>query len=156
MKKQIAIVCLVLFGCATQPKNSAIEVVPTTVKKGSFTAVDKPPIKIAPLPEAKEVKPDVVISKVAKTVPLLTSWELKEGHTIGRELQDWGKRAGWKVIWQLDKDWEVPANTLLTGDFKTVATKVIETLTVNGILIRARFFDGNKTLLVVGPGVSEQ
>lgn len=86
----------------------------------------------------------------------ITSWTLKEGHTIGREIQTWAKSAGWKVVWNLGKDWSVPASTTFTGDFKSAATEVIKTLSANGVLIRAQFYDGNKTMVVTGPGVAEQ
>lgn len=87
-----------------------------------------------------------------KTIP---TWTLTAGHTVGQELQVWGKTAGWKVIWDMQKDWSVPASTVFSGEFPTVAADVIKTLASNGALIHAQFFEGNKTIVVTGPGVSE-
>lgn len=84
------------------------------------------------------------------------SWTLTAGHTIGQELAAWGEKAGWKVVWSMQKDWTVPASTVFPGDFKTAASAVITTLAGNGALIRAQFYDGNNTLVVVGPGVTPQ
>lgn len=86
----------------------------------------------------------------------LPSWTLTAGRTIGQELQAWGAKAGWKVIWSMQKDWAVPASTVFTGDFKSAASDVIKNLASNGALVRAQFYDGNKTLVVVGPGVTPQ
>lgn len=84
-----------------------------------------------------------------------TIWALTAGQTVGHELQAWGEKAGWKVIWNMQKDWSVPASTKFEGEFPVVAAEVIKTLASNGALIRAQFFEGNKTMVVTGPGVSE-
>lgn len=101
--------------------------------------------------------------RVAQSRPVAKSdgekaqmWTLKEGHTVGREIQEWAKGAGWKVIWNLGKDWAIPTKTTFSGDFKSAASEVIKTLAANGVLIRAQFYDGNRTMVVTGPGVAEQ
>lgn len=89
-------------------------------------------------------------------MPVKSLWTLTIGHTVGEELQAWGEKAGWKVIWTMSKDWSVPASTSFAGDFKSAATDVIKTLALNGALVRAQFYDGNKTMIVTGPGVAPQ
>ncbi len=106
-----------------------------------------------PVPTQNIIRADNDLSGVVKPTKV---WKLTEGKTISKELTAWGKSAEWKVIWQLKKDWTIPADTTFTGDFKTAATEVIKTLAANGLVIRAQFFDGNKTLVVYGPGVAEQ
>lgn len=94
-----------------------------------------------------------VILPIKKTEPV---WTLAAGRTVGQELQAWGDKAGWKVIWSMPKDWSVPASTSFSGDFPTVAADVIKTLAANGALVRAQFFEGNNTMVVTGPGVAAQ
>lgn len=91
---------------------------------------------------------------IVPTKPLPV-WTLTAGRTVGQELKTWGERAGWHVIWSLSKDWSVPASTSFSGEFPAAAADVVKTLAANGALIRAQIFDGNKTFVVVGPGVSE-
>lgn len=88
-----------------------------------------------------------------KSLPV---WTLTAGRIIGQELQAWGDKAGWKVIWRIQKDWTVPASTSFSGEFHTAAADVIKTLAANGALVRAQFYVGNKTMVVTGPGVAEQ
>lgn len=83
-------------------------------------------------------------------------WTLTVGNAVGHELQSWGEKAGWKVIWSMPKDWTVPATTSFSGDFKSAASDVIKTLAANGALVRAQFYDGNKTMIVSGAGVVSQ
>lgn len=88
-----------------------------------------------------------------KPVPV---WTLTAGRTVGHELQAWGEKAGWKVIWNMPKDWAVPAATSFSGEFPDAAADVIKTLAANGALVRAQFYAGNKTMVVTGPGVAAQ
>ncbi|MBU3640978.1 toxin co-regulated pilus biosynthesis Q family protein [Polynucleobacter sp. Fuers-14] len=83
-------------------------------------------------------------------------WYLKEGETIRAELVRWAKESGWSLVWHLDKDWMVPANSEFVGNFDIAAAKVIETLSSNGVLIHASFYTANKTLVITGPGVTPQ
>ena len=83
-------------------------------------------------------------------------WQLKNGETIRSELTKWAKDSGWSLVWQLDKDWMIPANSEFTGSFDVAAAKVIETLASNGVLIHASFYTANKTLVITGPGVTPQ
>ena len=94
-----------------------------------------------------------ILLPIQKTAPV---WTLAAGRTVGQELQAWGDKAGWKVIWSMPKDWSVPASTSFSGDFPTVAADVIKTLAANGALVRAQFYEGNKTMVVTGPGVAAQ
>ncbi len=88
--------------------------------------------------------------------PSVQTWSLQPGHTIGQDLQSWATKAGWKVVWNMSRDWAVPAPTTFAGDFQTAAGKVIETLTTNGALIRAQFYTGNNTMVVTGSGITTQ
>jgi hypothetical protein len=84
-----------------------------------------------------------------------TEWVLTVGHTISDDLKIWATQAGWKVIWNMQQDWNVPNQTKLTGDFPTAAAEVIKVLATNGALIHAQFYEGNKIMVVTGSGASE-
>ena len=94
-------------------------------------------------------------AQVAVTPPI-ESWTIRQGYPIGQELQTWAKRAGWTVVWGLQRDVVAPSSTTFTGDFASAASDVIRTLAENGALIHAQIFDGNHTLVVQGPGVTPQ
>lgn len=105
-----------------------------------------------------EEVPTFAISPIIKAEPApppIPTWTLTAGHTIGYDLQTWAEKANWKVVWNLQKDWTVPASTIFSGEFQGAATDVIKTLAANGALIHAQFFEGNKTMVVTGPGVTE-
>lgn len=111
------------------------------------------------MPSDGERTVKTVVAQGPASAPLakaIQTWQLTVGRTIGKELHTWSQIAGWQVIWNLPKDWSVPATTTFTGDFKTAASEVISTLATNGALVRAQFYDGNKTMVVTGPGVTPQ
>lgn len=102
---------------------------------------DKPDLSGAFKPITKPEPPEA---------PVIPKWTLEAGATIGHELQKWGDKANWKVVWNLQKDWTVPASTVFEGEFATVAAEVIQTLAANGALIHAQFYEGNNTMVVTG------
>ncbi|MFM0265538.1 TcpQ domain-containing protein [Paraburkholderia sediminicola] len=89
-------------------------------------------------------------------VPTKEVWIIRQGYPIGQELKGWAKRAGWNVVWGLQRDVIAPTTTTFSGDFASAASEVVRTLAENGALIHAQIFDGNHTLVVQGPGVAPQ
>lgn len=109
--------------------------------------------------DAKPIVPTTVATPAAVSPPIikpLPRWTLTAGHVIGQELKNWGVQSGWNVIWNLPRDLIVPSTTEFIGEFPTAAAEVIKTLAANGALITAKFYEGNKTMVVNGPGVVPQ
>lgn len=121
-------------------------------------------LPLRPLPAADlPIQPSVAPMSTATTVnadatalPIQPMWTLRAGDTIGRNLRAWADKAGWYVEWQLSKDWVVPNTHSFSGSFPDAVENVVKTLADNGALIRARIFDGNKTVVISGPGVTQQ
>ncbi len=147
----------ILVGCTTLPSSKSA----SQSEQGEFITIDTPPLTLKPVKKAASESAPDVINKTAEqpaleVVAAPKKWTLTEGKTIGREIMAWGRTVGWNVVWNLGKDWSIPSNTTYTGDFKSAAGEAIKTLAANGILIRGQFYDGNKTMVVSGPGVAEQ
>jgi hypothetical protein len=75
---------------------------------------------------------------------------------VSRELQEIGDHFGWHVDWLYPREIVVPADTSYPGDFTQVATAAVNTLKSNGLLINAKFYNGNKYLVVRGAGTTPQ
>lgn len=88
---------------------------------------------------------------VPKIVPAVQRWALTAGNPLSKELAKWGDASGWKVVWNVEKDWLVPADSVFIGaDFQIAASKVIQSLAKNGAIIRSQFYLANKTMVVTG------
>lgn len=96
--------------------------------------------KILPLPSLSQVVP---------------VFSLQAGRLIEPQLRSWAKQSGWKVIWQLPEDWQVPNTTTFTGDFQQAVTRVVEALAANGANIHAVFHTANNTVVIGGAGGGE-
>lgn len=116
------------------------------------------PITLSPatpgLPLAVPVA--ATVNPLAAPLPIEKIWTLKAGVTIGQNLDTWSASTNWKVIWSLPKDWIVPNETSFSGSFADAAEKVIKTLSDNGVLVHIGIFEGNKTVVISGPGVIQQ
>jgi hypothetical protein len=96
-------------------------------------------------------------AKPAEPAPKLAAvWTIRAGYPIGQELKRWGTPLGWNVVWQMPRDVIAAATATFTGDFPTAVTDVVKTLADNGALIHAQIYDGNRTVVVEGPGVTPQ
>ena len=101
---------------------------------------------------ARETPPEPAVVKMAEPPPRKATLTLHGGRTISHELQAWADQAGWKVIWNMSRDWSVPADATFYGTFEEAAGEALRTLAENGALISGKFYMGNKTLVVAAPG----
>ena len=119
------------------------------------------PITLA-APKATQHGAPLAVPLAATTNPLATPlpieqiWTLKAGVTIGQNLNTWSSSTNWRVIWSLPKDWVVPNETTFTGSFADAAEKVIKTLSNNGVLVHIGIYEGNRTVVISGPGITQQ
>lgn len=127
--------------------------VPTAAATKDVTVQDPlPAVGIVSRPAGVVAQPVAVITPVKPAMV----WTLETGRFVGQELKAWGEKANWKVIWSMTKDWTVPASTSFSGEFSEAAADVIKTLAANGAMVHAQFYEGNKTMVVTGPGVPAQ
>lgn len=75
-------------------------------------------------------------------------WFAHGGNTVRTTLEAWGKKAGWTVVWNSDKDWTIPASFAHSGQFEAVATWMFRQLAAEGVLCKVRFYEGNQTVVV--------
>ncbi|WP_157896871.1 toxin co-regulated pilus biosynthesis Q family protein [Acidovorax carolinensis] len=118
-------------------------------------------LPISPIPGAGKVAALAVpvastSNPQASALPIQQLWTLQAGETIGHSLRVWAEKAQWSVVWSLPRDWVVPSTASFTGSFPDAAEKVIKTLSANGALVRAQIYEGNRTIVVTGPGTTQQ
>ena len=118
-------------------------------------AVPAPPASVVQAP-APTTASDILPKKLEGSV-VQSAWDMTAGHTINQDLQSWARQSGnWSVIWQLDRDWVIPASTRFNGEFQDAVSDAIKTLASNGAMVRAHIYEGNHTIVITGPGVAEQ
>ena len=77
---------------------------------------------------------------------------LNRGDLILTDLQKWASQSGWKIVWQVPEDWQVPNTTSFNGGFQKAVSQVIQALSANGANIHAVFHMANNTVVISGAG----
>lgn len=77
-------------------------------------------------------------------------WTLFSGGLVGQQIINWGKSAGWHVIWLCGEDWIVPSSVAFHGAFVPVTEQILEDLAAEGASIHGVFYNGNHTLVITG------
>ncbi len=104
------------------------------------------PVRVSAVPAAKSS----IAALPAYQGGEVRTWHLQRGRPIGAQLKEWASRVGWTVSWEYPsksdpKDIDSSADMTYTGDFVTVAGRIIATLNANGALIYAHFYEQTRT-----------
>jgi hypothetical protein len=77
-------------------------------------------------------------------------WVLTADTVEADDLKDWGKEAGWKVVWVPSESPMVPQTTDFSGQFPEAVATVIKSLHDQGVDIKVRFYSyGNAHSAVI-------
>lgn len=108
-----------------------------------------PPEKLSPT-DALNEKELQSLNNTTQAPPPMQVWILSAGGLVGKQISEWGEKAGWHVIWNYKQDWATPTSASFQGSFKSAATRVLQTLADEGAPIHGIFYQGNQTLVVTG------
>ena len=83
-----------------------------------------------------------------KTSVTVRDWVAAEGVTLRTLLTEWGDAAGWRVIWNMDRDYTLEASATFRGRFVDVASALVRSFARATPAPKAVFYQGNKVLVV--------
>ena len=75
-------------------------------------------------------------------------WVAAEGTTLRTLLLDWGDRVGWRVVWNMDRDYTLEAGAIFRGRFVDVAAALLRSFARAVPAPKGVFYKGNKVLVV--------
>jgi len=75
-------------------------------------------------------------------------WEAVAGNTLRGLLMDWGEKAGWTVVWKLDRDYHLEAGVIFQGTFTEVSSALIRSFARATPAPIGTFYQGNRVLVV--------
>lgn len=79
-------------------------------------------------------------------------FQINGGERLSKALEDYATANGWAVVWNLPEDWIAPGLTVFHGTFEESTQGFIRSLASNGVDVHAKYFTGNKTMVVFGTG----
>lgn len=78
----------------------------------------------------------------------IQEWEAKSGDTLRSLLIRWGDKAGWTVVWKLDRDYHLEAGVIFRGTFTDVSSALIRSFARATPAPIGTFYKGNRVLVI--------
>lgn len=80
----------------------------------------------APVPTPAEAAKTSPVSTPAPVVPA-SVWIARAGTSVRKTVEEWGRAADWKVVWEPDDlDYPIPATRTFEGSFQAAITELFE------------------------------
>lgn len=94
----------------------------------------------------------IKITQIQRTAPEscedVKDWVAAEGTTLRSLLLDWGDRVGWRVVWNMDRDYTLEAGAVFRGRFVDVAAALLRSFARAIPAPKGVFYKGNKVLVI--------
>lgn len=75
-------------------------------------------------------------------------WLAEEGNTLKGLLSDWCERAGWRLVWNSNRNYTLGAGAMFRGRFADVSSALIRNFARAKPAPMATFYKGNRVLVV--------
>ena len=96
--------------------------------------------------DADSIKTEENVNK--EGVDDVKDWVASEGSTLRSLLMTWGDKAGWRIIWNMDRDYTLEASAIFRGEFVDVAAALLRSFARATPAPKGVFYKGNKVLVV--------
>ncbi len=78
----------------------------------------------------------------------IKDWVATEGSTLRGLLTEWGDQAGWRVVWNMDRDYTLEAGAVFRGRFVDVSSALLRSFARARPAPKGVFYKGNKVLVI--------
>ena len=75
-------------------------------------------------------------------------WVAPQGTTLRTLLTEWGEASGWRVVWNMDRDYSLDASAVFRGQFTSVSAALLRSFARATPAPKGVFYKGNKVLVI--------
>ncbi|MDR1693594.1 MAG: toxin co-regulated pilus biosynthesis Q family protein [Lactobacillaceae bacterium] len=75
-------------------------------------------------------------------------WLAEEGQTLRNVLTEWSEKAGWRLVWNTNRNYNITAGAMFRGRFADVSSALIRAFARARPAPIATFYKGNRVLVV--------
>ncbi|MBR2274236.1 MAG: toxin co-regulated pilus biosynthesis Q family protein [Alphaproteobacteria bacterium] len=76
------------------------------------------------------------------------TWDAQEGDTLRELLTEWSKMAGWKLLWNTNRNYTLSAGVMFKGKFTDVSSALVRAFARARPAPIATFYKGNRVIVV--------
>lgn len=95
--------------------------------------------------------PAVEVQTVPRELKSSGVWIARKGRSLREILTEWSRASGWTIAWRADSEYFLQASAEFQGEFIDAASTLLESFQNASPPVQARFFKGNKALVVTTP-----
>lgn len=128
MNKKLLTVVLCVVGLLPLAAHSGFVaeegVLPETLAPKKAPEPTPAPVTAPAPPEAAKATPAATAAPVAAPASV---WVARAGTTVRRTIEEWGRAADWRVVWEPDDlDYPIPATRTFEGSFQSALTELFD------------------------------
>lgn len=103
----------------------------------------------------KEAKAYAFVDTQSKRVTISANpdndlWDIYlEDRTVRIAVTRWTKLAGWQLIWDVGRDFDIEATATIQGDFKSAVETLVNSLSSSDYPVKAIFYDKSNAVRIV-------
>lgn len=91
---------------------------------------------------------NITVAEQNITDDTITTWEANEGDTLRELLTKWSGMAGWKLLWNTNRNYTLNAGVMFKGKFTDVSAALIRAFARARPAPIATFYKGNRVIVV--------
>lgn len=107
--------------------------------------IDSEEIEFIEIGEENETV-EVASKEISDTT--ITTWDAQEGDTLRELLTHWSSLAGWKLLWNTNRNYTLSAGVMFKGKFTDVSSALIRAFARARPAPIATFYKGNRVIVV--------
>ena len=130
----------------------ATDIQPSEFTDESFDIADYVPaddenIEFTEIGDQKQPTEEVAVEEEITDDTILT-WEAKEGDNLRELLTAWSSKAGWKLLWNTNRNYTLSAGVMFKGKFTDVSSALVRAFARARPAPIATYYKGNRVIVV--------
>ncbi len=109
---------------------------------------DEEEISFTEVGDDERIVADIDISEIRISDDTVLTWEAEEGENLRELLTKWSAMAGWKLLWQTNRNYILSAGVMFKGKFADVSSALVRAFARARPAPIATYYKGNRVIVV--------
>lgn len=109
---------------------------------------DEEEITFTEIGNEETIVADIDINEIKISDDTVLTWEAEEGENLRELLTKWSAMAGWKLLWQTNRNYILSAGVMFKGKFADVSSALIRAFARARPAPIATYYKGNRVIVV--------